>query len=820
MGHSIVISNIDGLITRRNPYKRSIIEGIANQWKAVIVCLTETHLTSSYSEAEINMEGYVLYRADRVAGRKKGGVAIYIKDHFSIGVQQLHAASDGFVESLVLYLGELRAVVVAMYRPPRCPQNSFENAVTQMKEKIDQITGPMPNVIIMGDFNLPDVEWTSRTVCGGLREEREQAHVLFKFMDEYCLNQEVDVPTRGENILDLLITNNDELVNDVRILYTKQSDHEVVIVGTNIEVVKSDSSDHRVEPASDFEALNFWSRDVNWTEIKEQVSNIQWHRKAAGTSDDPEEIYDSIMKEMLRVVIQHVPKKNRQKGRSHIPRDRRTFMRKRAKIMKKLDNSTNEHNKQTMKAKIVKIEACLEASHRAERMQNEERAVESISINRKYFYKYARKHASIKAGVGPLISDEGNVISDTYQITEKLRHQYENVYSTPIVLRESGEVHDDDGHLISTISFSSADIINSIKTIKANSAAGPDNFPAILLKNCAQELGTPLALLWQCSIRTGCIPNRLKSALVTPIYKGGGRSKAANYRPVALTSHLIKIFEKIIVDRLTEYFDVHNLWNDKQHGFRKKRSCLSQLLNHFESILQAREENCQVDVVYLDFEKAFDKVDYGVLSEKLLRLGITGELRQWINGFLRDRTQRVILNGILSAPSLVKSGVPQGSVLGPVLFLCMMVDTDQDAEEVLISSFADDTRLSCRVNTEEDKAKIQSNLGKVYLWALNNNMKFSDAKFELMHYGETLAYDYFDCVGKKIDVKKEVKDLGILMSDSGDFHSHYSKIIKEARNKMSWILRVFETRKLKPMLTLYRSLVVPRLEYCSQLWTP
>ena len=99
-------------------------------------------------------------------------------------------------------------------------------------------------------------------------------------------------------------------------------------------------------------------------------------------------------------------------------------------------------------------------------------------------------------------------------------------------------------------------------------------------------------------------------------------------------------------------------------------------------------------------------------------------------------------------------------------------------------------------------------------------MKLNDAKFEVMHYGETLGYDYFNCIGNKIDVKKEVKDLGVLMTDSGDFHSHYRKIIKEARNKMSWILRVFETRELKPMLTLYRSLVVPRLEYCSQLWTP
>ena len=191
-------------------------------------------------------------------------MAICIKDDFAVGVQQLNAASDGFVETLVFYLEELRVV----NRPPRCPYNCFESAVSQI---MDQISGSMPNVIIMGNFNLSDIEWTSRTVYKGLREKREQTHPLIKSIYEDCLNQKVDVPTIGENILYLLITNNDELVNDVRILYTKQSHHEAVIVGTNIVV---EESDHRVASVSGFEDLNFWTKDINWSELKRQVATM------------------------------------------------------------------------------------------------------------------------------------------------------------------------------------------------------------------------------------------------------------------------------------------------------------------------------------------------------------------------------------------------------------------------------------------------------------------------------------------------------------------------------------------------------------------
>ena len=152
----------------------------------------------------------------------------------------------------------------------------------------------------------------------------------------------------------------------------------------------------------------------------------------------------------------------------------------------------------------------------------------------------------------------------------------------------------------------------------------------------------------------------LKEAHVIPVHKGGHQGVAANYRPIALTSHLIKVFEKVIRNKLVEYLEENNLFNSGQHGFRTGRSCLSQLLDYHDRIISLLERGLNVDSIYLDFTKAFDKVDHKILLAKLSALDIRGKLLTWIESFLSSRTQSVIVNGVLSKPCPAISGVPQG----------------------------------------------------------------------------------------------------------------------------------------------------------------
>jgi ribonuclease P/MRP protein subunit RPP40 len=185
-------------------------------------------------------------------------------------------------------------------------------------------------------------------------------------------------------------------------------------------------------------------------------------------------------------------------------------------------------------------------------------------------------------------------------------------------------------------------------------------------------------------------------------------------------------------NKLVDYLTVNKLLNENQHGFRKGRSCLSQLLLYYDYILQKLEAGENVDIIYLDFAKAFDKVDHGILLHKLKLLGIHGQIGSWISSFLMDRSQYVAVNGNLSTASKVVSGVPQGTVLGPLLFIILMGDIDKLVTSSFVSSFADDTRAGKGVKNVSDCEILQADLNSIYDWAQTNNMEFNDSKFELI----------------------------------------------------------------------------------------
>ena len=229
-----------------------------------------------------------------------------------------------------------------------------------------------------------------------------------------------------------------------------------------------------------------------------------------------------------------------------------------------------------------------------------------------------------------------------------------------------------------------------------------------------------------------------------------------------------------------------------------------------------------MDVVYLDFAKAFDKVDYGILLAKLRTIGISGQLLKWLCSFLTGRKQVVNIEGSLSSEGPVTSGVPQGSSLGPLLFLIHIADIDAEVDHVVVSSFADDTRLTLVANDIPSYQGMQQDLNKVYHWANVNNMSFNMDKFELIRYGPKNddAPNYHSPNGVQIKEVNNVRDLGVEMEGTSSFSLHMGNAIKRSSNLSSWVLRVFKTRDQNVMMTLFNSLVVPHMEYCCQLWSP
>ena len=267
-------------------------------------------------------------------------------------------------------------------------------------------------------------------------------------------------------------------------------------------------------------------------------------------------------------------------------------------------------------------------------------------------------------------------------------------------------------------------------------------------------------------------------------------------------SHLIKLFEKILKKHIVAYMEENNLFNPGQHGFRLGRSCLSQLIAHYDHITRLLESGHNVDVIYMYFAKAFDKVDYPVTVKKLKGIGIPGKLGIWPHAFLTNRKQAVVVNGTKSMPADVKSGVPQVSVLGPLLFLVLIGDIDTDVATEFVSRFTDDTRAANGISINADACDLQVDIDAIYHWADENNMEFNNPTFEYLRYGYTnypkACTSYKAKSGECITEVDHAKYLGVTLSSNGNFKEHIKNVLSTANQLCGWVLRTFNTRKHYP----------------------
>ena len=475
---------------------------------------------------------------------------------------------------------------------------------------------------------------------------------------------------------------------------------------------------------------------------------------------------------------------------------------------------------------MIDIELKLQTSYANERYNQELDAISKIKVNPKFFYSYAKRFSKTKPKVGPLLDPTTNKLTDdNLQMANILQDQYKSVFTPPKSQYNNPDLNPSQvTEKLDYIDFTEEDFIREIQTLSPNSAAGPDGFPAIFLLKNKSQLAKPLRLIWQNILDTGFTPKILKTSYITPIFKKGNQGLPENYRPVALTSHVTKVFEKIVRKNMQDHLERNNLYNSNQHGFRSGRSCLSQLLAHTERLIHHIENGNNVDVIYLDFSKAFDRVDHSILLRKLERNGICGKLLCWIKSFLTGRSQRVSVNTRLSKNADVISGVPQGSVLGPLLFLVMIQDIDEEIYHAVLSSFADDTRLMKELSSQDDVQLLQNDLNSVYKWSEINNMPLNGLKFEHMLYGkneELKPYSvYYSDTQDQIETKSQVKDLGVTLDVDMSYNQHIQNQINKVKSISSWIFRTFKTRDTDVMLTLWKSLAIPHLDYCSQLWSP
>ena len=825
----------------------------ALQQNAVAVAVTESwlHPDVKDSEVTINFPGYSILRCDRM-NRTGGGVCVFLRD--DISGECLTTFDNGVCELLVIKVHSLNMILVVVYRPPDTRISEFSPLLSELENSLNNFSGPKFSVLMVGDFNFPEcvMSWVqidegmvphvhnhySNEKEDGL-QTRLQAKRLCDVFTNCHMTQLVDKPTCGREILDLVLTSDNSSVSHIDMEYFPSfSDHKLLSVNltTNYNKCPQKPETFLLDSARRLKRLDF--NKAPWGELRRTLREVDWDPMVRIAKCSTTAAHNYMLYRLLPILEECVPLKSSSKrARSRMHRDQKLLWRKIRRIKLKMSKTVSVHKL----AQLLKVKTMLEKELKDMYLQTtsflEARAVNDIKQDSSRFFSYAKARQKTKTKVGPFTDPEtGELMLDPDYTAQRLSDQYSSVFNKPRPEWSIADIEDffkvnssrtGTDSLLTDVEFTEADIELACSELSIKSAPGPDGIPASLLKICSKEVKKPLHILWSESMRQGVIPPDLLLVHVCPIHKGGSKVDPSQYRPVALTSHLIKVFERVVRKVLVQYLESMGHIPNEQHGFRSSRSTLTQLLAHWDSILDHLENDHSVDVIYTDFSKAFDKCETNVLLHTLKDCGVQGRIGKWIAAFLDSNTRRqaVGVDGRLSTLVPVISGVPQGTVLGPVLFLVHIRGiSSRLSAESQSSSFADDTRIWRGIATAEDCKDLQKDLCSVYEWASDINMQFNSKKFEWVRYSSNSSslpdFKYEAPDKTTIEVKSSVKDLGVILSSDLSFSLQIQKAVSSASQMVGWCLRTFRGRGSFLLMTLFKSLVQPHLDYCNQIWAP
>ena len=469
--------------------------------------------------------------------------------------------------------------------------------------------------------------------------------------------------------------------------------------------------------------------------------------------------------------------------------------------------------------------------------------IENSRPNTKKLFSYLKNCRQDSQGIAPL-KEDGQICTDNVKKANLLNKQFQSVFTpkSPLELKklchqkvldlhDSGHYSQDTPNLpddikskypnMPDLKISVNGIIRLLQGLKPDKAPGPDQIRPLLLQKLCLEIAPILQVIFSKSLEEGSLPSDWLKANVSPIFKKGEKSSPANYRPISLTCILCKIFEHIVTSNVVKHFDENQILYDLQHGFRSKRSCETQLTMLIEEILRNMKDGKQTDIILLDFSKAFDKVNHEKLIFKLHNYGIRGKTLSWIKAFLNGRSQTVVLEGDCSMEVPVTLGVPQGSVLGPILFLAYINDLP-DKVKSQVRLFADDTTAYLAITKLSDSDQLQADLDILQEWELRWDMQFNPSKCQVIHITRLhspIPTEY-TLHGENLEVVDCARYLGVDIAHDLSWKAHVNRITNNANKSLGYLRRNLRSKNTALRENAYKAIVRPQLEYAAPVWDP
>ena len=749
------------------------------------------------------------FNVDRVSSRG-GGVCILINKRYKVVTVSISEKdSDLEILAVDVVFKQLNYRLILCYRPPGYSTND-SNYFNRFLSCLCELCNTGSTLVLVGDFNLPCISWSDTP----LAVKNDNFHPAFlDFVSQYGFNQFVSEHTRGKNTLDLVLANDPLVIHDcLTFAPLGNSDHDSIAFNISLPHVKEDFFKCRDAQLytydfknADFEMLNAYVYSVNWSELFTH-------------SNDPNECIEIFMNVLNAGLEQSVPFKrvcDSKRSSKYYPLSVRKLQRSKCRAWRCYKQYKTDALKIKYSASKKKCDEAMESFIR----QQEEHLINNGNLGS--FYRYVNGKLTFKSGVSTLKDLNGTPLSDDMTKAERLSEHFSSVFTVDNGILPHISKKVDDETELNNVDFTPDLVYKHSRKLKEKTSSGPDHLPTLLLKNLAGSLSEPLSLLFSKLFSMSALPDIWKLAIITPVYKKGSPSDASNYRPISLTCILSKLMESVIKDAMLSYLLEHKLINKQQHGFISKRSTCSQLLECINDWTVSLSHKQSIDIAYIDFSRAFDSVVHSKLYLKLNSLGISGNLLDWIHAFLTNRLQAVRVANSTSSVRPVLSGVPQGTVLGPILFLIYINDiVDIFGRDLTVKLYADDIKMYTAICDIASITELQLGLDQLSNWADEWQLSIALNKCSVLHVGKNNPIHVYSLRAELLQGASEAIDLGVIIDDKLRFTSHYASIAKKAHQRASLILRCFKCRDPVLLTKAYLVYVRPLLEYCSPVWAP
>ena len=737
-----------------------------------------------------------------------GGVLCWVSDKIS-AKRRADLEVPG-LESLWL---EIRShnnkfLLCTTYRPP----NDLENYWVNLQNSLDKCDLTLiPKIMIIGDLNADPLTLQGKT--------------LLKFASSNNFKLHIDKPTRitdqSSTILDQCLCNFSKSIVSTDILPPlSTNDHCTISVHLDFKVQKSNAYKRTMWDFSSADVLNY----------QQCLSNINWDH-CFENSNDIDDITNSFSNNIMNAAksfIKHkeviVRPNDKAFYNGYLRRMKRKVNRLHHTAKSKNTSQYWEYNRQNRNFYFREVKRC-----KLEYYENIYTSLDDKNLSAKSYFSTAKKLLPFKKQSStdnnlPPIIDNDNIVTDDLEKAGVFNNFFaeaskldESQASLPINKNPIPGIS-----LLSDIIITEEEVQDQISLLKTNKGFGPDLISPKFIKMGGQALVRPLTRLFNTTLILAKVPKLWKRANVIPIHKKGPSNILSNYRPVSLLSTFIKIMERIIFKHLYNHFQEKILLSVWQSGFRPGSSTVTQLLELYDCFCKAVDNQKEIRVVFLDISKAFDKVWHLGLLFKLKKWGISGKLLEWIQDYLKDRMQRVVINGQKSEWTGIKAGVPQGSVLGPLLFLVFINDIVHVVNNCEIRIFADDTCLHIVVDNKDDAARLfNEDLQAIETWANRWLVDFSAPKTESMTIStKIIKIDHPPLIfcGSSVTEVTSHKHVGLWLDNNLGWYSHINYIEDKANKRMN-MLSYFKYKLSRNTLErIYYVFIRPILEYGNIVW--